>query len=722
VDRAVISRRAGRWAGLVLLVVAAPWALYALLRRLADLGPRLDANRFLLPALSVALVLLTLGLAGVLIRDLVKLIIERKRGILGSTLRMKLVFFYLALVLVPALVLFSGSAQVIIGTVEALLGTSRERMAGGQAGAEGWSQYFEQEAARRAGVLAAELGRDSDPRGVAERTLAGRAREAGLDCAGLVAGGRLLAGAPGAGASCAAEFAALDDLARQARSRGGAASRLAPLGDRLVALAAVPLARDGALQVVVAAGVPEQIAAAMRAMATAEQDYRRARLQRRELVRFYLTLIGLIFIATLFVATWIGMYISRRITGPIQDLAAAAREISAGNLAVRVHARSGDELGMLIEAFNEMAAELQESREVITRSTADLRRSNQALDERRRYVETLVANLSTAVISLDSAGGVTTANPAVQQVLGVALAPGDDAVAVLRRERLGPLADLVAQALASGQERTRRDCELPAGSAPTLHVGVRLSALRGREERERGTLVMIEDLSDVLRAQRAAAWQEVARRIAHEIKNPLTPIQLAAERLRRKYFAGAADLEQVIVEATAAIEHEVGALKRLVDEFSRFARMPEVEPHPVDLRDVVESLLKLYQGLPRIRWDVRIEPELTQVHLDAEQMRRALINLIDNAVSALGGEGEIRIAAQALRTGGVRIEVADSGPGIAPADREHVFAPYYSTKSRGTGLGLAIVHRVVTDHRGTVRVEDNVPRGARFVIEIPAQG
>jgi two-component system nitrogen regulation sensor histidine kinase NtrY len=213
----------------------------------------------------------------------------------------------------------------------------------------------------------------------------------------------------------------------------------------------------------------------------------------------------------------------------------------------------------------------------------------------------------------------------------------------------------------------------------------------------------------------------VARRIAHEIKNPLTPIQLAAERLRKKFFAGASDLDEVVPAATASIEREVGALKRMVDEFSRFARMPEVVPRQVELSEVVESVLELYRGRQGLHLETELDPGLGRATLDPEQMRRALINLIDNALAAMRGSGTIHVTTRLASNGdSLRIEVADTGPGIPAADRDKMFSPYFSTKKRGTGLGLAIVHKVVTDHQGTIRVEDNTPQGARFVIELPA--
>jgi two-component system nitrogen regulation sensor histidine kinase NtrY len=289
---------------------------------------------------------------------------------------------------------------------------------------------------------------------------------------------------------------------------------------------------------------------------------------------------------------------------------------------------------------------------------------------------------------------------------------------VLGRPDLLPLRKHLDETIRAGTDEARSDLSLSLeGGLATLSVQV--SALRGSQDERLGTLVMIEDLSDLVRAQRTAAWREVARRIAHEIKNPLTPIQLSAQRLRKRFEAGADDLGSVLPEATAVIEREVAGLKHLVDEFSRYARMPEVRPKEIEIRDVIDSVLALYQGIPGIRWSIDVREQLGPVRLDPDQIRRALINLVDNSVAAMDGKGEITIVVR--RSGGhIRIEFADDGPGIGARDRDKLFVPYFSTKQSGTGLGLAIVHRVVTDHRGTIRVEDNRPRGARFIMEIPA--
>jgi two-component system nitrogen regulation sensor histidine kinase NtrY len=724
----VTTRPKLRWAGLVVVVLGLPWAIYYMLFRLSEADSAWQ-GQWLLPALSLSLVVLTLGLAGVLIRNLVKLIVERRRGMLGARLRSKLVFFFLAFVLLPAIVLFSGSAQVIKLTVEAILRTPAEHLRRGDQIVDEWRAHLRAQSRLRATALSEEIvqegllapGRRVELTSLLERRL--RAHGSGM--VRVVSGGVEVAGSESA--MVVGQRENMDRLVQallaEAVTQGVGLDRLDRLGEGLVAHAAVPLgdgaAGDRPVYVAVAIAVPTGIAESLSSIANPVEEYEQTRYKRRELVQFYVTLIGLIFVATLFVATWIGWYVARRITEPIQEVAAATREISAGNMNVRVRARVGDEMAMLVDAFNDMAAELQENREVITLSTAELRRSNQALEERRRYIETLMANLSTAVISLDPAGRVTLANPAVEKILGVRLTTGTALADVLRERGLEPLAELLERTLDTSGERVRRDVELPE-SSPTQHVTVQLTPLKGRTNTDLGSLIMVEDLSDLLRAQKAVAWQEVARRIAHEIKNPLTPIQLAAQRLRKKFFAKSDDLDEVLLEATASIEREVGGLKDLVNEFSRFARMPQVEPKPVDLSKIVESVLALYKGLPGVEWRVEHDPHIGRLVLDAQQMRRALINLIDNAVSAIHEQGTISISTRSIGSNGsVRMEIADSGPGIPVADRDKMFAPYFSTKKRGTGLGLAIVHKVVTDHRGTIRVEDNTPRGARFVIEIP---
>jgi two-component system nitrogen regulation sensor histidine kinase NtrY len=728
------GRRTVGWIAMVLVLLGAVWGLYALFAQLAEAGPDLDVNQILLPALSLMLVVVALGLAGILIRNLVRLIVDRKRGILGARLRTKLVFFFLALVLLPATILFWGSAQVIKQTVEAILRTPLEDInRTSREIVDDWNAYFQEQSYRRARTIAGEIERDRllDPgeAGTLERLLLRWQEQDELQLIWVASGSGVIAHAGELLRAADAEFERqadelIADLIARSAEHGEAIRGIDYWGDGLLAHAAIPLidAEAGGTRagtVIVGIVLPTRLAENLAAIDRAAGAYTRFRAQRRELVRLYLTLIGLVFLLTLFVATWIGLYLSRRITGPIQQLAAASREISAGNLDVRVRSQIGDELGMLVDAFNEMAGELQENKEVITKSTADLRRSNRDLDERRRYIETLLANLSTAVLSLDPVGRVTTANPAVREILGVELEVGRPARQTFAEHGLEPLVRLLEQVVEGRGDGLRRDLTLPLRSG-ALNVAVQVSPLRRTSGEDLGTLIMVEDLTALLRAQKAAAWREVARRIAHEIKNPLTPIQLSAQRLRKKVAEDAEDLGQVVPEAAASIEREVGALKRLVDEFSRFARMPELSLQQVDVVQLVESVRTLYRGHPGIDWELDVDPGIGPVTLDPEQMRRVLINLIDNSVAAMDGRGTIALSVRPPTADGtLRIEFADTGPGLPPGDRDKVFSPYFSTKKRGTGLGLAIVHRVVTDHRGSIHVEENRPRGVRFVIEVP---
>jgi two-component system nitrogen regulation sensor histidine kinase NtrY len=720
---APVSRRL-RWIGLSLLLAAALFAVYQALERFVEGPPEFASDRLLLHLLLIGIVILVLGLLGVLVRNLVRLIVDRKHGILGSKLRTKLVFFFLGLVLLPTLVLFYGSTAVIRLTIDAMLRPAledavrpaREASASGRAALRDQALW---QASRAAAEVAAAGHLGAARWDVLEAQLRALRVRDDLRLAGVVTG-------PESIVSVGESVPLLDRQALLGRARDAAAAaagggapeaRLEEVSGGLLVLAAAPVASGEA--VVVGRWISPALAKALHGPATAEDRFRALRAQRRDLVRFYLSLIGIIFLVTLFVATWIGFYLSRRITGPLQELASASREISGGNLGIRVRASAGDEVGMLVEAFNEMASRLQESQEVITRGNADLRRTNQALEERRRYIETLLHSLSTGVLSLDREGRIGTSNPAAETVLGVPVRSGATLTEAFEGTPAAPVRAVVEEAVRGS--RTVREELVLAGGQQVRTVSVAASPLRGARGEDLGSIVLVEDLTDLLRAQRLAAWREVARRMAHEIKNPLTPIQLAAQRLRRKWESGASDLSTVLPEATASIEHEVGALKRMVDEFSRFARLPGIEPEAVDAAGLVESVVALYGGHPGIAFEVRTDPGISTIVADGEQLRRALINLVDNAVAAMGGQGRITLSVRAgEEAGSLRLEVADSGPGIAPPDRDKLFVPYFSTKARGTGLGLAIVQRVVSDHRGTIRVEDNLPQGARFVIDLPA--
>jgi two-component system nitrogen regulation sensor histidine kinase NtrY len=456
-------------------------------------------------------------------------------------------------------------------------------------------------------------------------------------------------------------------------------------------------------------------------MTRAFENYNQLRVLRRPLTGVYLSFFLMVTLLILFGAVWMGSYLAKRITRPALALAAAAREIGAGRLDQRIEPESRDEFGALTEAFNAMAGELATSRRRVERSTVELQRKHLEVEERRRYIETILERITAGVVSVDANGTITMMNTAALRLLSLdATMVGRPAAAAFGRVDLKPLANLLSGHGRADGEPVAQEIAL-ARERQELYLAAVAARLTGEAGAFEGTVLVLDDVTPLIRTQKVAAWREVARRLAHEIKNPLTPIQLSAERLRR-HFADAPPAPRALVEeCTSTIVGEVESLKGLVDEFSQFARMPSPRRVPSDLHQLIQETLALYKDLfADVRFESRFAPDIPLVRLDAEQIRRVIINLVDNAIEAMGRHGLITIET-ALDSGDnlVRVVVSDDGPGIPAAEREKLFLPYYSTKQRGSGLGLAIVRRIIAEHGGTIVVDDNVPRGTRFTIELP---
>jgi two-component system nitrogen regulation sensor histidine kinase NtrY len=465
-----------------------------------------------------------------------------------------------------------------------------------------------------------------------------------------------------------------------------------------------------------------ELARRARRISNAYEDYSRLRVFGPPLAGVYLSLFLMMTLMILVGATWMGLYLAKRITEPVQRLATAAREIEAGHLDYRVDRGtvSDDEFGSLVEAFNSMASEVGKSRRRLERSTTDLERKHIEVEGRRRYIETILERIATGVVSIDASGRISTVNSAAKRLLDLnGSALGQPATDVFGREDLQPFGALLRAAANGKTEPSAQEIALTRDDRE-LQLAAIATALPGSEGND-GMVLVLDDVTPLIRAQKVAAWREVARRLAHEIKNPLTPIQLSAERMRR-HFSGAPVATQALVEECAStIVGEVDSLKALVDEFSQFARMPAPRAAPTDLHALLNEALALYEGLlGDIRFDRRYAERLPKVRVDSEQIRRVIINLVDNAIEAMNRSGVISIETQHDASASlVRLFVSDNGPGIPMAEREKLFMPYYSTKRRGSGLGLAIVRRIVAEHGGTIEAGDNQPRGTRFTIELP---
>jgi PAS domain S-box-containing protein len=502
-------------------------------------------------------------------------------------------------------------------------------------------------------------------------------------------------------------------------------------------------------------------------IAGSQREYQHL-LQRQRKVRLLgLSTLGLMTLLLLFASTWVAIHLARGLAAPIRSLAEASKEVARGNLAHRVDTIADDELALLAESFNQMTAELEENRGHIEEGATALRDKNLALEERRNYIETVLESLSTGVVSLDQNDCVTTINTAAVSILKLNEAPPAWAklTTLLSSEDRVVLDRLMRRARRAG--RAAEQSQLTRGTVGgPIPVALTATALRGAPGEGRGVVLVIEDLSELLSAQRAAAWSEVARRIAHEIKNPLTPIQLSAERIARNFRirvngsepgavatghanqteildVGSAngkgdngfafteenreELTRVVEECTSSITREVASLKALVDEFSRFARMPPPRMEPGDLNEVIRQAVQLYADrLDGVELQLVLADELPAAMLDTEQLKRVFVNLTDNALEALAalpGDGGLTIK---TRHDGARdlliATVEDTGEGIPAGDFKRLFQPYFSTRGRGTGLGLAIVARIITEHGGRVFAEAKVPHGARFVIELPVGG
>jgi two-component system nitrogen regulation sensor histidine kinase NtrY len=714
---------------------------------LADRSPELPPDflsEVVLYALSAADLTMLVALVFVLARNIVKLLVERQRGLPFSRFRAKLVLALLGLTIVPSLLVLLVGGELIRSSTQLWVSTPIDDVLRSASEIAG-DYYREREAnvSSQAARIARELPSAAVAAGNVEAVRAAIEGEVKQGRVGLVEIYRLQGGSPVPLVAVESPSpllprghvrASADRLA--GRVAAGAATTAAhePLdggGELVRSGATIRDAGNRPIGIVVASQyLSGELATHSRRITEAYEDYSQLRVLKRPLQGVYLSLFVMMTLMILVSATWMGLYLAKRITRPVQMLARGAREIGAGHLDHRIEPETRDEFGSMVEAFNTMAEELAASQRKLERSRLDLERKNLQLDERRRYIETVLERIATGVISVGSDGRIQTINGAALRLLNVERAvigaPSDDA---LQRDDLRPLAALIGRT-SGNRESSAQEIAL-ARDGRELHLSAVASPLHGEDGSVEGAVLVFDDVTPLIRTQKVAAWRDVARRLAHEIKNPLTPIQLCAERMRRHFGAAAPATRELVDECTSTIVGEVESLKALVDEFAQFARMPAPRSVPADLNALVTETLALYQGLFR---DVRIVPRLGEalplVRMDVEQIRRVIINLVDNAVEALGGaaartrpDGQApEIVVETLHdsaNGVARIVVSDNGPGIPPADRDKLFMPYYSTKRRGSGLGLAIVRRIIAEHGGSIEAGDNVPTGTVFTIELP---
>ncbi len=695
---------------------------------------------FLLSTLSF---ISTLTLTIVLVRQLLKLQGERRANLLGSKFKTRLVAGALGLSLIPVVCMFAFTYGLMNHTLEKWFSRPVERVRDDTLEI---SALLERQVENAALVEASALQQLPLAARLVEHDAG--ALKVLLDSGHIAVYGGFAAVVTPDGSVAASANAPVPDSELQRRLTAvpahGGPLEFPPLTYRVVREPLAPNGEGGLSgQLVVGVPIPAPIAAKVAQLRLDADEYNQLDRERRSLRRLYTSYLVLVTIAILFAATWIALFLSKLITLPIQALAVATQEIAQGNLRHRIRVRAPDELGALITSFNLMVGELESNRAQLEASRYELQGANVELERRRRYTETLLESIPSGVISLDRGLQITRTNPALERLLGPRVQQArqledlfeadsrQELQHLLRKaERLGVVAGQLEIRDQHGGRMTVAATVAPV-SLPATEVETAPLA-RLRRPPHAGFVLVLEDLTDLLQMQRAAAWREVAQRIAHEIRNPLTPIALSAQRIQRRLAGEEAndiggdgtahrhETRRIIAECTALIASEIASLQHLVGEFSAFARFPA--PHPVtcSLNEVISGALRVFEGRlegTQIRTELGTLPPML---LDAEGMKRVFVNLIDNAAEAVHSVPyrDILITTSSNEHG-VEAMVADTGHGILPGDKERLFLPYVSSKGRGTGLGLAIVARIVEEHGGSIRVEENDPAGTRFIIELP---
>lgn len=659
--------------GIVLLLILATLVMWQVSFRV-DESPKDLGQTFIFWAVSTLVFVLTITLGFILFRTGVKLYLARGINRQGSRIESKLYFGALALSFMPVCFLVAFSYVVLNRQVDKWFSIPSEQVRlnyiriGEALGREVQAKLNLEAAALAADPLA--IGRFCQERKVAAAEIA------------RVPGGEVVG-------RC-----------------GDPAALHSKDGNMMFAWSRYHAGAPDAILVSLAAPLPLDIAATHSRIQSYLRGINEQNTQKKKISNFYILMQALIALFTLYVSTWIARLLARQISGPIAALLRAADEVGEGNLNYRVEVGAVDELAGLVHGFNEMTRQLQANRN--------------ELEARRRFTEAILESIPNGVISVSADGYIQKVNRALKTIFSAeAVAQAHRLEDLFPREEAAEIRYMMKRARRTGSASREMDLKV---EKHTLHLAITVSALE--ETLTSAFVVVLEDTSDLLRAQKAAAWREVARRIAHEIRNPLTPIALSAERIGRQIerLSPPPEVRRIVAECTAMIAKEVESVKTLVNEFSQFARFPTAQLTRCDLNQVISNALAVFHGrLDGIRLRATLAEGLPPVLIDPEQFKRAVVNLVDNAAEAMQNSfvKELRIETRPGAGDTVELVVADTGCGVSAEDKERLFLPYFSTKGRGTGLGLAIVNNIVADHNGVIRVEDNSPSGARFTVELP---
>ena len=717
-----------------------------LIPALAYLQRGLLGADFNLPVSSTILIFALININGLLLllmvylvlRNLVELIFERNQKIMGSRLRTRLVISFVSLSLVPTGILFVIALRFVSTSMDYWFNTNvDEALEAAHRLAQSTLQETGQQAeftGRQLVVLMESGALNIQDLPALERVLA---RSLEIDLPGTpdslvlldsdrreliaVRGQRLLPIMLPVIPSEAIRLA-------QVHNRTEVVTQRTTIGELIQAIVPVDVqvsARPQTWFLVTTQLVPTARLETLQAVFTGVTGYNQLVMLKAPIKLSLIIMLLIITLLILFGAIWFAFYISRSLTGPINKLAEATRRVAEGDLDFTLEKESGDEMGLLVDSFNSMTSDLLVSNRQLASTHQALQQSTEVSEQRRRYLETILENVAAGVIALDEHSRIATINRFAEELLAIQPSAflGREYHEVLPRQHAQIVESFLAELDATGRSTIERHLRVTIRRGETLSLQVNVTRMVDERGRSIGFVILFDNLTNLEKAQRLAAWQEVARRIAHEIKNPLTPIQLSAQRLRKRFLDRIGEDRDIFDQCTATIVAQVDEIKKLASEFSDFARMPKLRRETNDLGRLAEEVVFLYQEAHRsLTITCRIDPALPLFPFDAVQVKRVLINLLDNAVTALGDGGaiEVRVGpAPERETPMAMLRVADNGPGI-PADvRLRIFEPYFSTRKSGTGLGLAIAHTIVSEHGGTIRARDNHPTGTVFTVELP---
>ena len=698
---------------------------------------------FNLPIPSTILIFALINVNGLLLllmlylvlRNLVELIFERKQKLLGSKLRTRLVICFVSLSLVPTAILFVVALRFVSTSMDY------------------WFNARVEESLQSSLKLAQSILHDaSEQAEYAGRQLASILESGALDLRDAANVERFftqtlkidLPGAPDSilllngerAPIAAARGPRLETIAPPAMpsealrltadtDRTEVVTRRTTIGELIQAITPVQVSLETPQTwfLITTLLIPSSRLETMQSISDGITGYQQMIMLKAPIKFSLIIMLLIITLLIIFGAIWFGFYIARSLTGPINKLAEATKRVADGDMDFIVEKEADDEMGMLIDSFNSMTSEILASNQQLARTHRALQDSTEVSEQRRRYLETILENVAAGVIALDENNRITTINRFAEELLAIRPAAflGKDFHAALPKQHALIVESFLNELLRTGKATIERHLRVTIRRGETLSLQVNVTRMIGDWQQPIGFVIVFDNLTHLEKAQRLAAWQEVARRIAHEIKNPLTPIQLSAQRLRKRYLHLITENRDIFDQCTATIVNQVDEIKKLVSEFSDFARMPKLHKERKNLSKLVQEMVVLYQEAHKqLTITCRIAPDLPEFLFDAVQIKRVLINLLDNAVSVLGDGGAVAVSlGLSEKADQARLEVADNGPGIPDEVKLRIFEPYFSTRKSGTGLGLAIAHTIVSEHGGFIRAYDNEPVGTVFAVELP---